>query len=293
VNPLDVLDSLRELLDQVRQIHDLLDPSTWVANGIRQASAPLIDAFGRFVFSTGDAAHPFTSARPVRDYQPVVQMVANAGLAAVFLWGSYRIMWARSARSLYSVRALLPRALLAVILINFSQPLVQAAIDSNNALCEVVRRIGIPVNWQTLFFDWTNDAASGPGLGLLTLAALLLSYVVLAFAYVIRYALLVVLAITAPLAGLLFILPETHHYAKEWGALFISALLMQPLQLLILTIGFSLEADGNWPVRHLFALAALYLAFRVPGALHSSASMGGRAVSTAKRWGKLALHKGI
>jgi hypothetical protein len=85
-----------------------------------------------------------------------------------------------------------------------------------------------------------------------------------------RYAALVILAITAPLAGLMFMLPETHHLSKMWASHFSTNLLMQPFQLFVLAIGFGLERNGVTPVHHLFALAALLIALKVPGALGSS-----------------------
>ena len=82
-----------------------------------------------------------------------------------------------------------------------------------------------------------------------------------------RYAILIVLAITAPVAGLLFTLPETQHIAKLWASAFFTNLFMQPAQLFVLAIGFALENGGHTPVHHLFALAALLIVFKVPGAL--------------------------
>jgi len=62
-------------------------------------------------------------------------------------------------------------------------------------------------------------------------------YDVLAITYLVRYAILIVLAITAPLAGLFFMLPETHHVSKMWASHFTANLLMQPFQLFVLAIG--------------------------------------------------------
>ena len=78
-------------------------------------------------------------------------------------------------------------------------------------------------------------------------------------------------------------MPETHHYAKEWGSLFVSALLMQPLQLLVLAVGFALDSYSMLPVRHLFALAAVFITFKVPGALHSASLAGSKAAGMARR----------
>src|SRR5207249_11646516 len=78
---------------------------------------------------------------------------------------------------------------------------------------------------------------------------------------------LIVLSVTAPLAALFFMLPETDHLAKMWTTHFTSNLLMQPAQLFVLAVGLALERDGISPVHHLFALASLLIVFKVPGAL--------------------------
>jgi hypothetical protein len=92
-------------------------------------------------------------------------------------------------------------------------------------------------------------------------------YDIFAITYLIRYAILIVLAITAPLAGLFFALPETHHLSKQWVTHFTTNLFMQPAQLFVLAIGFALERGGITPVHHLFALASLLIVFKIPGAL--------------------------
>jgi len=96
---------------------------------------------------------------------------------------------------------------------------------------------------------------------------LVVGYDVLAIAYLVRYAILIVLAITAPLAGLFFLLPETHHLSKMWASHFTTNLFMQPAQLFVLTIGFALERGGSSTFHHLFALATLLIVFKVQGAM--------------------------
>jgi hypothetical protein len=123
------------------------------------------------------------------------------------------------------------------------------------------------------------------------LLILLAGYGVLALAYVVRYALLVLLAITAPIAALLFVLPETHHYARKWGSLFVSSLFMQPLQLLILAVALRLETSAaTGPVQHLYPLAALWLCFKVPGTLHVTSTIASQAITKAKHYAHVATH---
>jgi hypothetical protein len=175
-------------------------------------------------------------------------------------------MWGHGLRSLYTARILLPRLLMSVVLINFALPLLQAVVEASNAACKAIESFGTLPDWS----NWLNNLTLDPSAGILQIVAtagLILGYDLLGIAYVIRYTILVVLAITAPLAGLLFTLPETHHVAKQWSSMFLTNLLMQPMQLFVLAIGFALERDGYTPVHHLFALAALLVVFKVPGAM--------------------------
>jgi hypothetical protein len=287
--------NLRELLGILRW---LFDPGPVVWRALRTLVQPLQAFLDSYLLSTTDVigGGQFTHAVEITRIEPYLAGVADAGLAAAFIWGCYQMMWSHSARSLYTVRHLLPRVLLAVLLINFALPLFQAAVDFENAVTEGIRAIPLGFSWTGNLWALadSNDPGGVPVLTLLTLAALYAGYAVLACAYAIRYALLVVLAVTAPIAGLLFVLPDTHSYAREWGALLMSTLFMQPVQLLVLAIGFQLENDVSHatvnPVRHLFALGCLIIAFKVPGALHSTSQVGTRAMSSARHYATLALH---
>src|SRR4029077_6951756 len=113
-------------------------------------------------------------------------------------------------------RILLPRLVMSVVLVNFALPLMQAFIDASNVVSHAVYAFGtIPdmqAWWNVIGLESIADLPQ-----IFTTAALVSGYDVLAVVYVIRYTILIVLAITAPIAGLLFTLPETHHMAKQWS----------------------------------------------------------------------------
>jgi hypothetical protein len=175
-------------------------------------------------------------------------------------------MWGHGVRTQYTVRMLLPRLLMGTLLINFALPLFQLAVQASNATCDAIQSFGTIPDWNTWWDNYRLDQTHGVW-QFITTGALVAGYDVLAVAYLVRYAILIVLAITAPLAGLLFTLPDTHYLAKQWASLFVTNLLMQPAQLFVLAIGFALENGGHTPVHHLFALASLLIVFKVPGAL--------------------------
>ena len=275
----------QQLLDALDAIRRSLDPGAYAAWFIDHNVETVLTGLHLFLFATVDpfqVGHPFTGVTPIQEFTPLVQAAADAALVVTLTWAFFRIMWAHGFRSRYSLRNLLPRAGLAALLVQFALPLVQGAVDASNALSQSVALATRHEELLAVKGDFVWDATA-PGLYAVTMVVLFLAYMVLGFAYIVRFALLVVLTILAPAAALLFVLPETHHYARLWATLFVSALLMQPLQLLVLAIGFALDRYGHLPVRHLFALAAVYIAFKVPGALHITSTLGGRAATLARR----------
>jgi hypothetical protein len=280
----DVLQSL----SGIRQALDVAGNVAWfVAHNVQVVFA----ALQAFIFRTTDptaSGSAFTNVGPIRRFTPLVQVASDSALTAVITWASFRMMWGRTTtRSQFVLRVLLPRVLLAVLLINFALPLVQMAVDASNALCD---SLALATGREVL--TDVRDFSGGPLSGLegVTMIVLFSAYAVLAFAYIVRFALLVILTILAPAAALLFVLPETHRYAREWGALFVTTLLMQPLQLLILAIGFALDGYSMLPTRHLFALAAVFITFKVPFALHSATLAGSKASGFARRHITHAVH---
>ena len=263
---------LQTLIVQVAQLLDLLwpfaHPKEVVAALLNDSLGLLLKVWFGFILSTTDfeTGRDFITSAAIQRFEPKVQLVADAALVVITMWACYRIMWSHGLRSQYTARILLPRLLMGIVLINFCLPLFQVLVAASNALCYAIQSFGTVGDpstwWSTLAKDPRQDAWE-----IVTTAVLAVGFDVLAIAYLVRYAILIVLAITAPLAGLFFMLPETHHLSKMWASHFTTNLFMQPAQLFVLAIGFALERSGSTPVHHLFALASLLIVFKVPGAL--------------------------
>ena len=274
-------DSLQQLYQAVERLigllWPLLHPNQVLAVVLDDSFGLLLRVWFDFVLRTTDfdTTRDFVQNVTIQEFEPVVQLVANSLLVLAAIWASYRIMWGHGARSQFTARVMLPRLLMGAVLINFSLPMFQALVMVSNTVCDIVMRFGTIPDWSV----WLHTFKLNPGDGLwkvVTTAVLVVAYDVLAVAYLVRYTVLVFLAITAPLAGLLFVLPETNHLAKLWRKLFVTNLFMQPIQLFVLAIGFALENGGHTPVRHLFALASLFVVFKVPGAMGSAEKVAHR-----------------
>jgi hypothetical protein len=263
---------IQTLIVRLTELIDLLwplgHPKDVVIALLDNSAGLLLKVWYGFILTTTDfeTGADFIRNVTIQRFEPKVQIMCNVALALVTLWAAYRIMWDHGLRSQYTARTLLPRLMMGVVLINFALPLFQMAVDGSNALSQSAQTFVRLDDLSTFAANFRHDPNAG-ALEIITTAALAVAYDVLAITYLIRYAALVILAITAPLAGLLFMLPETHHLSKMWVAHFSTNLLMQPFQLFVLAIGFGLERNGVTPVHHLFALAALLIALKVPGAL--------------------------
>lgn len=266
------MDWIPSLLQELGQLRDLLwplvHPDKVIASLLEDSLGLLLKVWFGFILRTTDfeTGKDFVSNVTIHRFEPALQLVANSALVLVVVVACYRLMWGQGVRSQYTVRIMLPRLLMGTILINFAMPLFQVAVQASNVACDAIQSFGTIPNWNTWWDNYRLDQTHGVW-QFITTGALVAGYDVLAVAYLVRYAILIVLAITAPIAGLLFTLPDTHYLAKHWASLFVTNLLMQPAQLFVLAIGFALENGGHTPVHHLFALASLLIVFKVPGAL--------------------------
>jgi hypothetical protein len=275
---------LQELAKLDGDLYTMFHPNLVVASLLDHSIGPLLQIWFNFILRTTDIATggDFTSNTTIQRFEPKVQLVADAALVLVILWSAYRIMWGHGLFTQYTARILLPRLVMAAVLINFSLPLFQMLVDASNTVSLTVQGF-VTLDSPSTVVDAFHKLANPDPLDVITIAALAAAYDVLAVAYLIRYAILIVLAITAPFAGLLFMLPETHHISKLWASHFTTNLFMQPMQLFVLSIGFALERDGISPVHHLFALASLFIVFKVPGALGGAEKVAHKLESTVSK----------
>ena len=266
---MDWIPSLVQVVGQLRDVlWPLVHPEKVLASLLQDSLGLLLKVWFGFILHTTDfeTGKDFISNVTIHRFEPAVQLVADSALVLVVVVACYKLMWGHGVKTQYTVRALLPRLLMGTLLINFSLPLFQLAVHASNVACDAIQSFGTIPNWNTWWDNYRLDQTHGVW-QFITTGALVAGYDVLAVAYLVRYAILIVLAITAPIAGLLFTLPDTHYLAKQWASLFMTNLLMQPVQLFVLAIGFGLENGGHTPVHHLFALASLLIVFKVPGAL--------------------------
>jgi hypothetical protein len=243
----------------------------------------------RYLFTTVDTTHrgaPFTANPNLRRLNIGLALAGDVLLAAVLTFASLRSMFERSLHAKYSLKVMLPRALLAVVLMHGSLVLMQMGIDLNNAMAHVAVYLGDGLG-GTAGTPWASPL-SPSSISDITLSAdlfhavfaiaLLIAVVILVFAYVVRTALLSILLVTAPLAALGTALPETRGYAHTWLRLFLTSLFMQPIQLIVLRVSMVMAfSEGSGIFATLYALATLWIMLKVPGAMSTAAHMETKA----------------
>lgn len=254
-------------------------------------------ALQTYLFGTYDAAsphrrYPFTETPGVAQLNHVLMGAAGGLLVGVFLYSALRTI-ASAGDARHHLQIVFPRVLVALALGIASLPLVQQAIDLNNALSAVVAG-GSRVNlgqlpWDSPLSGSALQSASTNVFMLFFAAALVVAVVILVLAYVVRYTLLAILCAAAPLAAIAWILPETRTFARQWLRLLVITLFMQFVQLLVLRSAIALAfARGQGVIGILYAFAALYLMLRVPGALNVASHYGSSAEGAGRRWARAA-----
>jgi hypothetical protein len=216
----------------------------------------------------------------VKQFAAATQFLANGLLAVVVLVGGYNVMLRPYMGSTYAgTRELLPRLLLGGILINTAGWWCRLAIDANNAACGVFGASNLGE-----IVSAVGRAMSIPIAGLMMDIIVVVMLILLVVQQLMRLALVDVLLILAPLAALLWILPQSQAWGRQWGRLFVGTVFAQAVQVLTLRLGFNL-ATGLPPLsaagllQPLLGIAVLALALKIPSLMGGGAA-GGSVVSS-------------
>ncbi len=285
---------VEHLLAQLGVISGYLDaifhPGKVVASLIENTAAPLDYVWNGFIVTTSDiGGGDFVGNATIQQLEPKLQLIADAALVLIAMWSAYRIMWGHGLFTQYTARILLPRLFMAAVLINFPLMLFQFAVDASNTLSRAAYSM-ITIGPPSAFLGGFLPAVPADPFEVTTIAVLAAAFDVFAVTYLLRFAILIVLAITAPIAALFFMLPETNHISKLWMSHFTTNLFMQPMQLFVLAIGFALERNGVSPIRHLFAIASVLIVLKVPGAMGGSEKMAHKLEDTVHKGLHLLVH---
>ena len=227
----------------------------------------------------------FVDNNVLQHFYQLTRLMANSALVAIVVYSFLRSIWERGYRARYTLKAILPKLLLVIALVNFGLPLLQGAIDINNGAVHAFWSFDLGFGITQPSNLW-NMMVAPNGVLLVNLLALLTAVLllVLAITSIARNLVLVLLIGGAPLAFLCLLLPETHSYLMAWRRLFFTAVFMQAVQVMVLRLALVLlfEDPSHNPISVVYGLLAMYLVLRVPGALHASSKAESRVLMWAK-----------
>jgi hypothetical protein len=267
------------------------NPIDWLHQAITDVLTALLttlahtfgDAIVRFINDVNFITHTpenlsYNNAL-VRHFTTATQVLADGLLAVVVLVSGYNLMVRPYLGSTYAgVAEFLPRLLLGAILINTAAWWCRLAIDVNNALCGAfgAPTIADMVSGILAIADITIG-------GLLMILIAIVMAILLAVQQVMRLALVDALLILAPVAALLWILPQSQGWGRLWGRLFVGTVFAQAVQVLVLRLGFNLATEfppltAAGLLQPLLGIAVLALALKVPGLMGGGAA-GGNLIS--------------
>jgi hypothetical protein len=250
---------------------------------VKSGRQDVLNLLNSYLLTTVDTTrpgnHPLTSNPTLASLNHDLCLAGDALLALLVVILAVRAMLDHSLVSQYDLRTALPRVLAVVVLMNLSLPLIQAAIDLNNALSDFASGLGggsTPWSGPLATSALQSSSLASDLFQVLVLLVLVVVVAVLGFAYVIRMAVLQVLIVTAPFAALALILPDTRRLARAWGRLLSVALFMQAAQILVLSIATATGlAAGSGLAADIYALAAIWVTLKVPSFLAQALASGG------------------
>lgn len=201
----------------------------------------------------------------------------------------------------YGLKRLLPKIIIAAILVNVSFYICQVAVDVSNILGSSLRSLfeTIPTDVKSggsgpTTWDGVMGAVLTVGVGVGLLAVVFLApSVLLAFGLVLlilvaRKALIILLIIVSPLALVAYLLPNTEQWAKKWWKIFSSLLLLFPIIAVVfgaselasnILMGVAQKGGEGGDQQTLLAVVALAVAavplFAIPALLKGSLAGAG------------------
>ncbi|MGI8607699.1 MAG: conjugal transfer protein TrbL family protein [Candidatus Dormibacteria bacterium] len=227
----------------------------------------------------------FTDNSSLRTLYALTSAMAMTMLAGILTYAFMRSMFEHSFRARYTLKAMLPRMLVVIVLVTFGLALMQQAVDLNNAAVDTIwthqSLPGVNSNlWELMLGGPAENVILAV---LLFLVAVML--VLLVITSVARNLLLVILVAGAPLAFVCMLLPELDSYAASWHRLFFTTVFTQVVQVLILRVSLMLLFEDHGVLSAVHGIVALYLVLRVPSALHAASHAESKAMLYAKHAG--------
>lgn len=263
-----------------------------------------------FTGSITDAAFDFLSTtfletkvsilqdQTVRAAWSTIRTIANIAFVIAFLIIIFSQLTGTGVSN-YGVKKMLPRLIIAAILVNLSYYVCLIAVDLSNIIGYSLNDL-LKSSYAQIQSDVAGDASNnalgiaaivaGVIAGTVTLAlavtipvlvAAILALVLIVLILVARTALIILLTIIAPLAFVAFLFPNTQQWFKKWYKTFLGLLLVFPIIAAVFgasTLAAKVindAANGDWMMQIVAVGVATLPLFVVPSLLKGSLNAAG------------------
>lgn len=177
-----------------------------------------------------------------------MRSIANVAFVIAFLIIIFSQLTGRGIAN-YGIKKMLPRLIIAALLVNISFFICQIAVDLSNILGVSLKQLfdtvggGIKLpseiggtengNWAGIIVTVLAGTAIVWSLGLSVLIpfllAALIAFIMVFFILVLRQVLIILLVVISPLAFVAFLLPNTEQWFTKWRKMFVGLLMVFPL----------------------------------------------------------------
>ncbi|MGQ0680250.1 MAG: hypothetical protein ACT4OM_11475 [Actinomycetota bacterium] len=242
--------------------------SEWFADLVAAALAPVFDLLGQTVLAT-----PLIHSHDrITDLWKLSLGIADAALVVFVLFGAGLVIVDSGTGMKLRAKEALPRLLAGAAAANLSLVILRQMTEISNGLSRGIMGSLTSESVAAGMADkLMHGAFHNPFLALLGLFIIVLAILV-AVAYVMRIAILVVLTAAAPLLLVTHVLPQTENWARLWWRATLALLAVPVAQSFLVVAGFQvfLSGDGllglssGGLVDLLVIGCILYLLFKVP-----------------------------
>lgn len=275
-----VIESIEDLVEEFQDF-----AGNFKNNLVDAITTALIQPFQNLSQESVEVVADLLMTTPSVDSNPAVQDVHGDVLIVTYLLGGLAFMAAGIlymigpvlSVSYQEVRLILPKLVVALVFASVSLPLLELAVDFINALTGA-----FAPSQPNLSFQEIVGLGTGIAIVAVIQASLLLIVVVL---FILRAVYIIFVAAISPVLALMWSLPKTSKYAESFIGGWFAALMIAPLDMLVLKLSLALmrgsatgglEGVANW----MFGIAALTLLVLIPKQVWGTSQAAVGQVST-------------
>lgn len=222
----------------------------------------------------------------------VVLGLANIGLVIILIFIAI-VNILRIQYDTYAIKKMLPILIIGIILANFSLLIIRMFVDFANILTSLFTHNCTPGEFASNLISAANvgggstqtafAGTGGMGLGTLLLwfifaLFVMIAFLILGFLFYIRYAVVLVCAIVAPLAFVAMAFPPTQGFFKQWWGWLTKFIFMKPISFFLLYLAGEILIAGTksqsglthitlWVVVAFLVYLSIIIPFKLGGAI--------------------------